>query len=741
MILLSTNNLHLRRYTWMNTHKRVNQMAHLKQKQISDNSCKAIIIDTILESIRPLTKTELSDEITSTFHILVSSERLNHLISTLLSEHVIYYDSNGRIRLVTVKETEFLSTKNQETKLRQEATKLWITHLRTSNEISTQLEAALAQALPIFLRTLFVKHGVSSYELLTVSKGTTIFNLKEIASSISKQFDETLQSSIELLLPSVFQTLNEPKVMQYLTHSIDKAVGYISEVISNENMAHIKAALKDLTIYLDTNTIYRLLNLQGQTRYESICETLNFCVTNGIKLKVSAQTQKELSARLKFDAKVLVKFPTTTNLALAGYNYRTSDNYVSTYWQQTRTTSVSVDDFIDFYQNYDVLLEAKQIVLEKIEVDEDALIEHARNLYEKMSRRDPYHEKSDSGLWHDAYNLAYVQKMQKKGAKTAIDTQCLFLTTDQALTDLQREDYELKDQPPVVISPSQLLQLFSFSTPDFGYEETFIKFFASSSLGRSFEYSNDDIQEILSRISHYQGISPEIAERVLGRQLLNSRYKTTNSDEEKEEIIYNSISEELLNELSQAKEQIVTLTTENTQLTDDHTSAVDLIKKNEALFSQEKLRLQEEAARANCQLQKETNARHRAESEAEKFNQQLREESAARQDAEKNARISAQYSDMQEKLYVDEKWKKWKLIHHCMFYISIIFTCAIVVASFYLWYKTSDTGYFGILGALAVPALVLPFACKVFSAGAKSEICQKYLDDYREKLGTVNPQS
>lgn len=47
----------------MNTHKRVNQMAHLKQ--ISDNSCKAIIIDTILESIRPLTKTELSDEITS----------------------------------------------------------------------------------------------------------------------------------------------------------------------------------------------------------------------------------------------------------------------------------------------------------------------------------------------------------------------------------------------------------------------------------------------------------------------------------------------------------------------------------------------------------------------------------------------------------------------------------------------------------------------------------------------------
>ena len=55
-------------------------MAHLKQKQISDNSCKAIIIDTLLEAVRPLTQEELSREITSLFHILVSAERLKQQI-------------------------------------------------------------------------------------------------------------------------------------------------------------------------------------------------------------------------------------------------------------------------------------------------------------------------------------------------------------------------------------------------------------------------------------------------------------------------------------------------------------------------------------------------------------------------------------------------------------------------------------------------------------------------------------
>lgn len=70
-----------------------------------------------------------------------------------------------------------------------------------------------------------------------------------------------------------------------------------------------------------------------------------------------------------------------------------------------------------------------------------------------------------------------------------------------------------------------------------------------------------------------------------------------------------------------------------------------------------------------------------------------------------------------------------------MFYISIIFTCAIVVASFYLWYKTSDTGYFGILGALAVPALVLPFACKVFRLGQNQKFVKNTLTITEKNLG------
>lgn len=149
--------------------------------------------------------------------------------------------------------------------------------------------------------------------------------------------------------------------------------------------------------------------------------------------------------------------------------------------------------------------------------------------------------------------------MQKADARNAIDTQCLFLTTDHALTAFQREDHDAKEKPPVVITPSQLLQMFAFSKADSGYEETFIKFFASSSVGVSFEYNNNDIQEILSRIGHYNGVSPEVAERILARQIVQSRYTSATDDEEKEEIIYKTVSEELLKELDLTKEQVAAL--------------------------------------------------------------------------------------------------------------------------------------------------------------------------------------
>ena len=696
----------------MNTITRVKQMAHLRQKQISDSSCKTIIIDTLLEAVRPLTQAELSYEITSLFHILVSNERLTQQIQVLSQNGVVLFDEENHIFISPAKQADFIIARLQENNLREEATMLWLDNIRDHQEVTAELEKNLSQALPIFLRSLFIKHGVLSYELLTSTSDSSDFDLKEIAHNVALRFEEAYQPEIESLLPTIFRVLHYGKVVEYLKHNIEKAVGYISEVISDESFAKITDELKNLTVYLDTNIVYRLLNLQGESRYESIKETLNFFHKYGVKLKISALTQKELTSRLKYDSTVLVQFPIKTDLAQAGYRYRTSDNYVSTYWLKAKTSKISVEDFIEYYRNFDILLDAEQIEIEEVEVDEETLIERARHFFEKLSLRDPLHEKSDAVLWHDAYNFAYVQKMQKVDAKNAIDTRGLFLTTDQALTSFQREDHEVKEAAPVVIAPSQLLQMFAFSTADSDYEETFIKFFASSSLGTTFKYDNDDIQEVLSRIGHYDGVSSVIAERILSRELINSRYLAA-TDEEREEIIYNSVSDELLRELDLTREQVTRLESKNTKLDKDREATLELLTKNDEQFEIERLRLQAEAT----ELERRRSI-----------------EEAARKQAEEDSKNTREYSAAQEILYVREKTDHWIKLHRILFWLGMFLTMAVVGLSLFFWIHFKDSGCLSLLGVLAITVPIISVGSKGFSSEKETRKRQTILEEYRKRL-------
>lgn len=698
----------------MKQNSKVNQMSHLSQKTISDNSCKSIIIDTLFALSTPVSSETLSDQIASVFHVIMSKERLSSTIQSLIKDGTLELSQNGYITISHVKRADLLLARYSERDLQKEATDIWLQDITVHDELSDDLKEQLSNTLPIFLRSLFVKHGVSSYELLFESSENDAFDVSLIAEEVSKQFSEPLHKDIAKWLPTIFHSIDKEKVLEYLKHNVNKAIGYICEVISPDNLEEIKSCLNRLTLYLDTNVLYRILNLQGITRYEAIKETLDFCRENGVSLRISALTKKELSSRLEYDSRVLLKFPTATNLCKYGYKYRSSDNYVSTYWNQTSTTRISVNDFISYYQNFDVLLESNHIEIESLEVDEQPLIERAKVIYEKMSLRDRSYEKSENSLWHDAYNFAYVQKMQKQNPKTAIDAEFLFLTTDQALTSLQREDYDLKDLPIVVIAPSQLLQLFSFTKPDSGYEETFIKYFASSSLGVTYEYDNNDIQEIMSRIAHYKGLPPEIAEKILQRLLINSRYLEESTDEEKEEIVYNNVAEELQKEIDNAQAQVSTLEEKNTKLENDRVSLVQSLEENQKQF---KLELE------------------RMRAVQDSYSEQKNTEAAARKEAEGKLQRAIRYSEKQETLYISEKMGKEINRLKWLFWVGMMLVLGGIAISLYLWIQHKNPTY---LGLLTLPAMlftpVISAGAKAYSNSKKQEMRAALKQEYEQKL-------
>ncbi len=183
---------------------------------------------------------------------------------------------------------------------------------------------------------------------------------------------------------------------------------------------------------------------------------------------------------------------------------RSADNYISVFWEEAARTGVSALDFNEKYRNSDLLIAAKGINVESVLIDTDSLMTESKNILEKLSRINGKREAYYDVVWHDAYNIAYVRAQQKRCASTAIDTECLFLTTDQALTYLQRTDNELKDMPAFCISPSQLLQVFSFSHSRDEYYDTFIQLFSTvANCYYESGYENREIADIIGRLSQY----------------------------------------------------------------------------------------------------------------------------------------------------------------------------------------------------------------------------------------------
>ena len=696
----------------MNSIEKVRQMAHLKQSKISDNSCKAIIIDTLLDAIMPQTKKELLEEILSVYHVLISSDRLDQMLTLLSNDRIIHIDDTDHITIEPIYKAEFISARQREVELRNNAVKKWLEYLKSTENITNELENSLSLVLPVFLRTLFVKHGVKSYELLSSINDDYIVDVKQIAEEVAKKSGLHSEKTIAEYLPTIFQDSTDAVVMDYLVHSIKKAVGYISEVISEDTLSYLTESLRHLVLYLDTNIIYRLLHWQGDSRFKSIKETLSFCKQNKVKLKISATTKRELSARINYDSRVLLKYPVKTNLVKAGYKYRTSENFVSTFWEQTLKSGISAADFIQYYKNFDVLLQEEGIEVEDIEVDEAGLIEIAKRIYGKMSQRDPNYEKNDSSLWHDAYSLAYVQKMQRIDAQNAIDTGCLFLTTDQSITSLQREDPLFKDRQVVALSPSQFLQMFGFTKPDSGYEETFVKYFASSSMGISFDYSNNDIQEILSRISHYEGVNPIVAERILARELIDQGYKGTSSDEKKEEIVYNSISEELLSDLEMTKQELDSQRANGANQAEEIRKIRDALESNKTQHAQELQKLKNETERIELQLEKESSARERAEEEAAR-------------NSEKNQR--------QLNHHIKAELRKWRTKKIVLFWIGLLSTVGVLIVSIIMCAKSGFT-YLGLLTILTLTVPIMLSGTSAFSASERNKAREAMIEEYEREL-------
>ena len=223
---------------------------------------------------------------------------------------------------------------------------------------------SLKDQLIQFLSILFLHHGAASKALIEneylTDENLTTNEIIEGLSFRSQSLKLIAKKEYPLFLGST-----SANIRRYLEQLIEKAFRYLTTICDPNILEGIKHSIQGKDLYLDSSTVYRLLNLQGEHRYLLVRDVVNLCREFGLNLKVSVMTLKELERRISFDSRVLLEYPTPVALSAVGYKYMTEENFVSTYWRIAKRQGIEITDFISKYRNIDIVLEEEGIEVER----------------------------------------------------------------------------------------------------------------------------------------------------------------------------------------------------------------------------------------------------------------------------------------------------------------------------------------------------------------------------------------
>lgn len=585
----------------------LNRLSHIIQNyDWPNNSIEDIIKSVMAMQETPVSQEVLLEKISEVLGIEVPANRIKDTLQRLIKKGDVVSTQAGLILLGEVVSDIKKKVKNRQ-ELKTSVIKNWIESEFIELQLSEVEKDNIEKDIDIFLKTFFLKHGAESFSYLKeISSGedleiSSILNEINWSSSLSKQIGKEKFKT--------FFVHKNADTQRYLLELYVTSVNYISNVCDPDVLKKLKEKLSGKKIYLDSNVVYRLLNLQGDDRAKSVNEALNICRDFGMILSVNNMTLKELKRRIRYDSKVLKDYPTPTNLAAVGIKFLCEENFVSTYWKKAKEIKLSVEDFISFYSHIEEILISQNIVVETEDVSlPEDFLELCRCIDSKLKQTNrPADEddyvKSDLAYEHDAYNMALMQYL-RGNKSTFIDLPAWFATTDQTLVKFQKIDLLFKDLPPVAILPSQLMVLLAFTRPaNMSYGEAFLNLFSRSFIPAQSILSNEFIQKILGRIAHFNS-TPELAEKVLSDELFIRRISKAETDSERDEIIHDALIEkagELQTALNDMQVRIKSVEEERSQL-ENKISQDSLNYKNYEKESMEKVAIaQEQIEQLNLQ--------------------------------------------------------------------------------------------------------------------------------------------
>jgi hypothetical protein len=339
------------------------------------------------------------------------------------------------------------------------------------------------------------------------------------------------------------------------------ATVYLAAIFMIDPAAHqvVKQLTKGQRIYLDTNLVYDVLNLSGPRKYMTIRRVLEHTRKLGYEICVTPWTVAEMKFSVKKAREELAKsvLPPRALADLAAEACG-DQGFVSAYWRKYKETGVKPDDFLDFHEQIDGLLEQADICIEHegciaVDRDEKGLAAQVGLLATVPGGS----TKPVPVLEHDAKHRLLVERLRGSGDRRFSNAGYWFLTGDSVLVPYATEQRSSASELPFcvsLVSWTHIVRSLSPRTED--YEQTLVDLLDTPSVRPRGMVDAATVAEILGRIDMLtKDSTEEIATRMLLDQAVMGEAERRSGDS-RERFIRHAVEEkssELERELRETK--------------------------------------------------------------------------------------------------------------------------------------------------------------------------------------------
>lgn len=383
------------------------------------------------------------------------------------------------------------------------------------------------QGLQGYLSRTFRSHGLQTAALLD--------NSLDIAPAYSESLFSLLNESLrevfspELLAPardailSFFVDLeSHSEQVAYIGQLEDGVFNYFSLMVDPEIAVRFQKKLNQLTLFLDTNFLFDILDIHEKSSYVEISHELLDIINKNkfpFRLRYHQATLREMRATIAYlGSELRAQERTQTYSRTASYSPLANKSDAQ-YSRRNGATPIDADSFLKRYQHIDVLLKNKNIVVHRSQFERRReraeLLEKYQQFLASRGRIKPF-ETMD----HDIAVLDSVHQLRSK-AKSSLEAGALFITCDYLLYMFDWQTSQQQDRAACAVLPNNFLQvLLPFVPSDADFNRSFEETFVIPEFRVIESKSSEARSKMLSYLAAYESLPEEIATQLLSNDLL-----------------------------------------------------------------------------------------------------------------------------------------------------------------------------------------------------------------------------